>query len=531
MSRYYQEQVEQYGSQRAAARALGIPVSTFRDRLAREQDTEESNVPEHGFVPTDEMLPATHVEEGGVDTEDRSNPDGVRRFILTSAQNNCDVHGPFLNNLKALASYLDADLMISFCIYDRTGYRGLVRKGDAGRKPQEVWWDKAVEPYVVNHRVRLHRRLAFCGELDILATAKNPLSGLESYCGRSSIIIPHNRFAMKCVPSRKGQMPKEMHTTGSVTKRKFIQRKTGQVAHFHHVLGALLVEISREGYWYVHHLNAEDDGTFYWLDKVVVAGEVEDSNEDWAGLILGDLHIAKSNNRQRSVARSIVRTYYPADVVIHDAIDFTARNHHNRHDPLFKIGMETCPVSRELEDAAEFLDSLSDTSDITVVRGNHDDALLRWIKEADWKQDPINAWFYLVAAHAAVERRRIRGEYEPNMLRWAIVDHIGVGGKTPRFLDHDESFEIAGIECGMHGHIGPNGSRGNPRAFAKLGFKTFTAHTHTPSIVDGCYTVGVLGNLDMDYNKGPSSWMHAHGIIYPNGKRAFLWIKGGKWQA
>ena len=211
------EAVAQYGGYRPAARELGVAESSIRRRL---KDF-APDIPDHAFVPDTAELPSTHIGEDGVDTvdfwaEQKEFGKTVQRFILTSAQNNVSVHQGFLRNLEALAKDVDAKLLISYCVYDRAGYTGIVRnKGSRGRKQNEVWWDKAVRPYACNTRARLHKRLAFCGELDLLATTKNPLSGMESYCGRSSIIVPHNRFALKCVPSRKHNMPKEMHTTGS----------------------------------------------------------------------------------------------------------------------------------------------------------------------------------------------------------------------------------------------------------------------------------------------------------------------------
>ena len=54
---------------------------------------------------------------------------------------------------------------------------------------------------------------------------------------------------------------------------------------------------------------------------------------------------------------------------------------------------------------------------------------------------------------------------------------------------------------------------------------------HTAGIIDGVYTAGVSGKLDMEYNKGPSSWSHSHVVTYPNGKRAIITVKNGKWKA
>jgi len=525
--------VSQYGGYKPAAREIGVPESTIRGRL-KDFDPE---LPEHAHVPDPEDMPATHIGEEGVDTWDYwsehqgEGEDVVRRYILTSAQNNVSVHEGFLKNLEALAESVDAELLVSFTIYDRQGYRGPVRKGEARIGQRKLWWDKAVVPYAMNERCRLHRRLAFCGELDIMATTKNPLAGLESYCGRSSVIVPHNRFAFQCVPSRKGHMPKEMLTTGSITRRRFIQRKAGQIAHFHHVLGALLVEVTGDGHWYVHHLNAGEDGSFYWLDLRVEGGMVEKNRDGISAVVLGDVHHEKLDGTQSTIAAQILQALQPREAIIHDLIDFRSRNHHNIKDPLFRVQVRDISVEDELKSASRWLAAMKESTGtkFTVVKSNHDEALERWIRETDWRDDPINAEFYLACATVMVAYHKHGTPFDP--LEWAINSYRGDSDPPARFLKLDESYEIEGVEVGIHGHAGPSGSRGSPRGFSKLGFKTFTGHTHTPSIVDGCYTVGVMGDLDMGYNRGPSNWMHAHGVIYPNGKRAFLFVKNRKWRA
>lgn len=529
--------VEEMGSVRGAAASLGIGESTVRSRLKRDaaKKTPEIKtipIPDFAFTPGREHFGESHIGEDGVDTLDLSKPGKVQRFILTSAQNNARVHEGFWENLNAFADHIDAKVLVSFSVYDKTGYRGIVPKGETKIARQDIWWDGAFDGHVVNKRVQLARRLSFCGELDILATAADPLSGLDAYCGRSSVIVPHNKFRFKCVESRKHQMPKELYTTGSATHKRFIQRKTGQVAQFHHVIGALLVEVDEDGFFWVHHLNAEADGSFQCLDAYVTDGFVT-TGLRVEGLILGDVHHEKLDEDVADTTLDEIVPYLrPNNIVLHDLIDFTSRNHHNLKDPLFQVKVKATCVRTEIGMAARFLKRVAKAADcgrglhdqrITVVESNHDEALLRWIKETDWKADPQNAAFYLELALQSV-----RMVHAPsfNILRYAMKS-------TPvaEFLQVDDSFEIAGIECGMHGHIGPSGARGSPKGFSRLGFKSFTAHTHTPSIVDGCYTVGVMGSLDMGYNRGPSKWMHTHGIIYKNGKRAFITVKNGKWRA
>jgi len=542
---------EHDGNVAQAAASLGLRRATYWNRLKKHgmlPSQESEPLPEGTFVPDADELPDTHVGESTREYT-YGGGTGTQRYILTSAQNNVMAHPQFMDNLEALAKDQDAHLLISYSVYDRTGYRGLVKKGDTRVKRQDVWWDERVRPYQANDRTHLHDRLAFCGELDILATAADPLSSLDAYHGRASIIVPHNKFAFRCVESRAGQMPKEMFTTGSVTPRKFIQRKAGQLAQFHHVLGALLVEVTEDGFWHVHHLNAEEDGSFYWLDKRVEGGKVTRNKEGISAVVLGDIHVEKMAvgglDTAFGVTTEMLTEVQPKHVVVHDLIDFRSRNHHNRDNPIFKLKMhkEQITISQELDRAAYFINTLQRVcpirTDIVVTRANHDQAFDKWVVESDWRNDPTNAELLLDTAGAMVRAAKKGTGFnalEYHLNRRGVQHQCKTrGGRRMRlpdvkFLKLDESHEIKGIECGMHGHVGPSGTRGMPKQFRRLGFRSFTAHTHSPSIYDGAYTVGVLGDLNMGYNIGPSKWMHAHGIVYPNGKRAFVFIKNGRYR-
>jgi len=104
--------------------------------------------------------------------------------------------------------------------------------------------------------------------------------------------------------------------------------------------------------------------------------------------------------------------------------------------------------------------------------------------------------------------------YLPQNYRWNIVHE-------------DDSLIIAGIEHGLHGHLGPNGARGNPKNLRSVG-KANTGHTHSAGITEGVYTAGVFGHLDMGYNKGLSSWSHSFILTYENGKRTICTIRDGR---
>jgi hypothetical protein len=161
-----------------------------------------------------------------------------------------------------------------------------------------------------------------------------------------------------------------------------------------------------------------------------------------------------------------------------------------------------------------------------VKQSNHDDALTRYIIDANWKSDPKNARFYVQTADrmlAATEMRYSGAEYPSAFAVWAaelMPDVLMLGRRG--------SYMIGDIECIYHGDIGPNGARGSIMGFSKIGVKTVINHSHTPGIVDGCYQGGTSTVLDLEYAKGPSSWANTHTAIYANGKRALITIVNGE---
>ena len=120
-----------------------------------------------------------------------------------------------------------------------------------------------------------------------------------------------------------------------------------------------------------------------------------------------------------------------------------------------------------------------------------------------------------------------------HLLEWACRE-MGAPGAAV-FLQPDQSWQVEGIECGLHGDKGPNGSRGSARSIAKTGSKSTIGHSHSAGIFEGCWqtgvTAGTLDDLDMGYNSGPSSWSRALVATYRGGKRTMLIMRGLQWRA
>lgn len=459
-----------------------------------------------------------------------------KRYIITSAQNNTFAHNNFLSSLEVMAEDIDAQIIVGTFSYNTNGFQNL-------QKSEGEWFDPKIEQYILDKPAELADGLIWCGELNILPTAVNPLSGLQSYTRSSSGIIPHAKVQLESIPTHKQDPVRMLYTTGAVTKRNYVQKKAGQKASFHHVFGALIVEVDDEGDWFVRQLIADSDtGQFYDLDKLYTPNGVID-NQTVEAINWGDIHVEMYDQQACDASffkqDSMLRVLKPNYQFLHDCINFSARSHHNRNDPYFRFKMfkqQTDYVRDNVRMVAEFLESIKQDGCLSVVvESNHDLAFQRWLKEADYKTDPANAIYFLenqLEMYKSIER----GDQKFSIFEYAVKRENPSLKDNILFLDKDESFKICnetgnGIECGCHGHIGNNGGFGSVRAFQVRGSRYNVGHSHSAAIKDGVYYAGVLGQLDMGYNAGGSSWSHSSIITHPNGKRSIVTIKNGKWRA
>lgn len=528
--------LEEYeGNLSAAAHAAGVARSTFQNWVQAGKLQQEAVAP----------LIKGNVKAIQRQTWKLPRKGEVFRYIFTCAQNNTHLHEGTWQNLVALAEHYGAEIHVSRFTYDLSSYgvRNVKPGKDKSTSQDEIWYDPKIAEHVLDESVQVAPGLIFCGEMNILPTAARPLSGFQSYTGRSSGIFPHVKFAMESIPSGKFEGTKLNFTTGTITQRNYIQKTAGLKAEFHHGYGAVLVEVDSDGDWFVRQLNADSEGVIYDLTLRAAGGKVTDGHRVEA-INWGDIHVGRvSRDTERLLwnsDRSMGMVLRPRHQFMNDVIDFRARNHHemkNFHRMLDKFYRGKDDVMAELQDVNGFLAERSKLEDCIsiVVRSNHDAALDRWLREADYKTDLKNAKFFLRAQLAMVEAieandtRFLASEWAVNNVAAPVGDHV-------RFLRQDDSFIICpdangGIECGHHGDKGANGSRGALNQFARTGRKTNTGDSHSAGIMDGAYRAGVTGDLDHGYNEGMSSWSNTHIITYENGKRTMITCWNGKWRA
>ncbi len=507
---------------------------------SKEYDKKRKEVVKKATAKKDDR-PTSGGEFGSQTAKRETRGDGV--YVLTSAQNNTEVHKNFLASILKYCSFRNnAELIISRYIYNKNGFQNGVT--DTGG--DDIYFNSALTPFFIlaedgnDKGVELGDNMTFCNEINILPTAINPLSGFQQYTGLKDGIFPASKISHESIATLSNMDAKLLYTTGTVTLKNYIQKKGGQIAESEHNYGALVVEVEN-GIAHVRQIETDETGCFYDLDlyatpeKVIVQA---DRNERFVTAInWGDLHAEKSDTEALAVCMDMLDTLEPDYQFFHDSFDMTSRNHHNRKSGHFLMQqmINGGTVEKDLIQAANVMQMFSRSfSENVVVESNHDLALESWLDCNIYKfqTDPQNALAYLslqTAKYNAIANR----ESNFNLLEHALTEYTEHGPNewnNWRFMQVDESFVLNGIEFGMHGHIGANGSRGNPKQFRKLAMPTNTGHTHSSSIQGGkVYTAGVTGSLDMGYNKGPSSWSHAHILTYANGFRTIITQRGSNW--
>ena len=467
----------------------------------------------------------------------------IKRYILTSAQNNTHVHPIFWDNLLAMAKHYNAEIIVGTFSYNQNHYGKLsVKAGTEKPIEEELWFDPDIEPYVNDRRTELAPGLVWCGKMNIQPTEENPLSGFETYEGASSVIFPHTKIEMRSIAAPEGVPVKMSYTTGTVTLMNYIQKKAGLKAEHHHRYAFLLVEVDSEGRWWVRQVAARKNGRVIQdLGVLVEDGAVVDTENSVEAITWGDLHATMSEPSVVKASQQMLDELQPKYQFIHDLMEGAAINPHVRK---YKDGHERFStwlrglhrVEEELKQTRSILEGYLRPWCTTVIPdANHDRKWLKlWLREYDYRVDPANSELFLrLQSFMYSELGKGLLSKNVNLMEHAFVREAGLPAGAVKFLLPDESFTVKDVECGMHGHLGSNGTMGTPSVLSRIGTKATTGHTHVAGIYHGVFVAGTSTKLtkDWSYTTGPSAWSWSHVILYKNGQRTIVTIKDGKWRA
>jgi hypothetical protein len=442
-----------------------------------------------------------------------------KRFIITWAQNDTEVHESFISNIEAYAEKIDASIHIIAGRYKNPT--------SLSSETQYETWSPRIQKYLDAGRQKIHKHMWIMSDVKIQPTAVNPMTGLEGMSGINSCVFGSPKVHLETIPVLEGSLPKLMVTTGACTLNNYTDSKAGKKGEFHHTLGFVVVEIKDSNVFFVRQVTATEDGNFSDLffrstyDASSGKSKVE-PNQSVAAAIMGDLHYGQHDETIVKRSISLFEDLKPDHIVLHDIFDGLSINHHEVNDPFVQYRREIEGTNSLRKEIDEMLIGLDDFNkfNVVVVRGNHDDFLDRWLKSTDWrKANTLKNSIEYMEFSALL----LKGE-APN----GIIPYL-IKKKFPkiRTLGRSDSFVVKGWELGQHGDIGSNGTRGSLLQFRKLNTKIVVGHYHCPGRKDGALSVGTSTKLRVNYNLGPSGWLHSHVLIHQDGKAQHInFIKG-----
>ncbi len=456
-----------------------------------------------------------------------------QRFVITSAQNATPAHHGFLTALKSFCDHKNAELLIV-----PIRYKNPTSRWSESQSNDETWAPELV-PYLWNRRIKLNPNLVLLGDIKTQPTAASPLTGFDAITHAESGILAHTKLQLRCIPTL-GKLPKVLTTTGAITKPNYTDSKAGRLGEFHHSLAACFVESSGKKFHMRQLCASSRTGEFNDLNELFRAdGSVVP--QPIKGLVMGDMHVGSTDP---SVVKAtfgkggIVRSLNPEYLVYHDLFDGYSVNHHHGDNPFIEYAKHISGKGSARNEVMNAIDFIASNANLVkhsvVIPSNHDDFLRRWILSTDWRGDPENAEFYLETALAMLKSTKMTDSgtsYQDPFIYW-LMKELGDRIESGQIIlpSSQQGFNIAGIAVGMHGDAGPNGARGSIRNLRRIGMRSYIGHGHSPGIDEGCWQVGTSTYLRLEYNRGPSSWMQTHGVIYESGKRSLINMIDGDWR-
>jgi transposase len=436
-----------------------------------------------------------------------------RKFIITWAQNNTPVHENFISNIEAYAKHIHADIHIIAGRYKNP-------TSIFSDHEFEIWSDR-IEKYLDANRHEVHKHMWIMSDVKIQPTAVDPMTGLQGMSGINSCVFGSPKVHMETIPVLEGNLTKLMMTTGACTTKNYTDSKAGKKGEFHHTLGFVIVEIKDSDVFFSRQVTATDNGNFTDIYFKVEDGKVE-RIDSISAIILGDIHYGQHDERIIKKTIDFIKNIKPDNVILHDVFDGLSINHHEAKDPFIQYQKEVDGTNSLKNEIETMLNGLEDFKDynVTIVRSNHDDFLDRWLKDTDWRKATTmkNSVEYMEYSALLLKKTAPNG----------VIPYL-INQKFPHFktLGRSDSYVVNGWELAQHGDIGSSGSRGSLLQFRKLNTKIVVGHYHSPGRKDGALAVGTSTKLRVNYNLGPSGWLHSHVIIHHDGKAQHLnFIRG-----
>jgi len=439
-----------------------------------------------------------------------------KRFVITTAVVGCSIDNNFYDNIKYYCKKNNAELLVLLAADPASVAGWTVDK-------------KLVDEYIVFEDTKLNSNL-FLSTIKLSAKHIDPITNLGRIGQRhGSFVYASPKQRLKMIPVSNGKLPHAIMTTGSITKpnyktRKYMSERTAYIAEHDHVMGAIIVEIESDRIYHFRQIQSDSSGSFIDLGNRYHNNKIETVNPEV--FVLGDWHSGEVDELASKCWKEVTRTLKPKTLIVHDAFNGLSINHHEEGQNILKakraankqldLLSELAKVAVDLNQWAKLVDK------IVVVKSNHDEFLEKYLESGMYVKDPHNHAISLRLAGAM-----LAGE---DPLKFGVELTKLKNKDKIKWLKRDEDYKVAKIQLGDHGDKGANGARGSLASLESAYGNCVSAHTHSPEILRGAWRVGTSSNLKMNYNVGPSSWVHTSCLVYPNGMRQLINVIEGEWR-
>lgn len=438
-----------------------------------------------------------------------------KRFFITAAELGAEINKQFAASIDNFLKETSSELVILPLRPHRRLGSNDVKVLD--RQLVAKYQKNIHTEYVFNQKIK-------AVEIHLNSQQINPVTGLHRLTKQNtSIIVGHSKQQMKVLPTGHSSTPKIIHSTGVITKPTYLDNRIGRIAKQDHIVGGLVLEISGENF-HIRTVKMDKDGSFVDINRRYYPNK-KSKTERAEALVLGDYHCGFEDRVAEKFAFELTQATKPRRIFFHDFFDAASVSHHR--DKSISQHLAVPDHLKKLTDELSYANSILKNwhekkpkdCELFMVQSNHPEHLNRYLDEGRFFKDRMN---YKKALELAYK-------YHCEGLD-PIQEGVDPGAKLATWLPRDADMRVEGVMLSAHGDKGLNGAKGHARSTELAYGNAIVGHAHTPEILHRTYVVGTLSKLRLDYNVGPSSWLHACGLVHKGGGKQLIISIDGKWR-
>jgi len=454
-----------------------------------------------------------HYEKGGA-------------FFLAQMGAGCFAHSEILRTLE---------------LFEKLGFFILLFPGaDPARKNSGIlgkdtlFFDSRLRKYAVVQRDFKIGPHVTIGSMLTSTKQINPLTGLDNISSPYEVTIIGSPKQCITPMANLAKHPGELCSTGTITcadysSSKYFSQRTAKIAEKKHQLGGIALEFNKEtGKPSTTNILFKDNGDTYFKGKLLRAKTKRVSKAKVPAVTLPDVHLSSTWKHLVKLIDEI-RHLNPKVIFVHDDLDNESINPHK--EKFAHIGTKLTPIFENYYDEAQnyvrFCERMLNTFEgqIVSVFSNHPQFLERFISAGDHVKVRDKKSYKLLHEIAkrmadAVDRFGRPNKSPTQILVEILRPDLVESGRFKWLLAH-EGFNVCGIECGQHGHVGKQGSRSpSTQALLKMLGPNITGHGHFREVKGLGYRVSSIyggGHSRPAYAlKGADIWSIDYAVIYDN---------------